>query len=233
MNIFALSCQGPLAGVTDSLIFTTRSVRSVPVLPRHALPYAPKGARIGLFGGSFDPAHEGHVHVTQHAMRRLRLDQLWWLVTPGNPLKAHGPAPLEARLARAHALMRHPRVQITPVEAQLGTRYSADTLAALKHLYPGRHFVWIMGADNLAGFHRWENWRAIMALMPVAVFARPGQQRAALGSVAARRFAAAQRPAAQAVQLAALPPPAWSFLRLPMRNISSSHLRERGDWGDM
>ncbi|MCC5955847.1 MAG: nicotinate-nucleotide adenylyltransferase [Natronohydrobacter sp.] len=200
---------------------------------RHALPYAPKGARIGLFGGSFDPAHEGHVHVTHHALRRLRLDQVWWLVTPGNPLKAHGPAPLDARLARARSLMRDPRVQITQVESLLGTRYSADTLAAIKRLYRDRHFVWIMGADNLAGFHRWENWRSIMALMPVAVFARPGQQRAALGSVAARRFAAAQRPETQAGRLTTLPPPAWSFLRLPMRNISSTHLRARGDWGGM
>ncbi len=205
----------------------------MPVLPRHALPYAPKGTRIGLFGGSFDPAHDGHVHVTHHALRRLRLDQIWWLVTPGNPLKAHGPAPLEARLSRAHALMHHPRVQITPVEARLGTRYSADTLMAMKRLYPERHFVWIMGADNLASFDRWENWRGIMALMPVAVFARPGQQRAALGSLAARRFAAAQLPEAQAGRLATLPPPAWCFLRLPLRNISSSHLRARGDWGGM
>lgn len=205
----------------------------MPVLPRHALPFAPKGARIGLFGGSFDPAHDGHVHVTHHALRRLRLDQVWWLVTPGNPLKVHGPAPLDARLARAHALMRDPRVQITPVEAQLGTRYSADTLEALKRLYPDCRFVWIMGADNLAGFHRWENWRAIMTLMPIAVFARPGQQRAALGSIAARRFAGAQLPEAQAARLVTLPPPAWSFLRLPMRNISSTHLRARGDWGGL
>lgn len=202
----------------------------MPVLPRHVLPFAPKGARIGLFGGSFDPAHEGHVHITRHALKRLHLDQIWWLVTPGNPLKAHGPAPLAERLTHARALMRHPRVTITPIELHLGTRYSADTLAAILHLYPQRDFVWIMGADNLAGLHRWENWQALMAMLPVAVLARPGQQRAALGSVAARSFQACRLPAAQAGQLAATPPPAWSFLRVPMRDISSSRLRAHGAW---
>ena len=203
----------------------------MPVLPRHALPFAPKGARIGLFGGSFDPAHDGHVHITRQALRRLRLDQIWWLVTPGNPLKAHGPAPLDARLAHAGALMQHPRVRITPIERDLGTRYSADTLAEMTRLYPQRHFVWIMGADNLAGLHRWENWRAIMGLMPVAVFARPGQQCAALGSVAARACAGARLPQADAARLVTSPPPVWTFLRLPMRDVSSSGLRARGDWG--
>ncbi len=203
----------------------------MPVLPRHALPHAPKGARIGLFGGSFDPAHDGHVHITRQALTRLRLDQVWWLVTPGNPLKAHGPAPLDARLAHARALIQHPRVHITPLERELGTRYSADTLAEVKRLYPQRHFVWIMGADNLAGLHRWENWRAIMGLMPVAVFARPGQQRAALGSVAARACAGARLPQAKAARLVESPPPVWAFLRLPMRDMSSSALRARGAWG--
>ena len=184
-----------------------------------------------MFGGSFDPAHEGHAHITRHALRRLDLDQIWWLVTPGNPLKARGPAPLAERLAHARGLMRHPRVTITPIEAALGTRYTADTLAALLRLYRGRHFVWIMGADNLAGLHRWENWRAIMAMMPVAVMARPGQQRRALGSVAARSFAADRLPAACARSLALSAPPCWCFLRLPMRDISSSDLRAQGVWG--
>lgn len=200
----------------------------MPVLPRHNLPHAPKGARIGLFGGSFDPAHEGHAHITRHALRRLALDQIWWLVTPGNPLKAHGPAPLDERLAHARGLMRHPRVTITPVEAALGTRYTADTLAALLRLYRGRHFVWIMGADNLAGLHHWESWRAIMGMMPVAVMARPGQQRRALASVAARSFAAQRLPEQRARDLAAGAPPCWCFLRLPMRDISSSELRALG-----
>ncbi len=202
----------------------------MPVLPRHALPAAPKGARIGLFGGSFDPAHEGHAHVTRHALKRLRLDLVWWLVTPGNPLKATGPAPLDTRLERARAVMRHPNVQVTEIEARLDTRFSADTLRAILELYPQRNFVWIMGADNLARFHHWENWRAIMASLPIAVMARPGQQRGALASVAARSFAKARLPAAEAASLAGRAAPAWSFVMLPMRDISSTRLRARGDW---
>ncbi len=182
---------------------------------------------IGLFGGSFDPAHHGHVHVTRHALRALGLDQVWWLVSPGNPLKAAGPAPMAQRVARAQALMRHPRVHVTALESALGTRYSADTLAQMQRLYPGRRFVWIMGADNLANFHHWENWRAILASLPVAVIARPGQVRAALASVAARSHARAR---VCPRRLARASAPAWSFLMLPMRNISSSQLRAQGRW---
>lgn len=201
----------------------------MPVLPRHRLPVAPKRAVIGLFGGSFDPAHSGHVHVTLHAMRALGLDQVWWLVSPGNPLKSTGPAPLDLRLARARALMRHPRVHITDIEAQIGTRYTADTLSHLLRLYPERRFVWVMGADNLASFHHWEDWRGILARLPVAVIARPGQVRGALSSVAARSFRGARVPARA---LAHSAPPAWSFVMLPMRDISSTQLRARGDWQD-
>lgn len=202
----------------------------MPVLPRHVLPYAPSGASIGLFGGSFDPAHDGHVHVTHHALQRLQLDQVWWLVSPGNPLKASGPAPLDARLARARKLMSHPRVQVTPIEAQLGTRYTADTLRALMHLFPDRRFVWIMGADNLAGFHRWDNWRMIIESLPIAVVSRPAQQLRALSSVAARRYAHARIPARSASLLSVAQAPAWCFLTIPLRDISSSDLRARGIW---
>lgn len=202
----------------------------MPVLLRHALPHAPHGARIGLFGGSFDPAHEGHVHVSQHALQRLQLDQLWWLVSPGNPLKARGPAPLDQRMARAQGLIQHPRVKATSVEAALGTRYTADTLAALRKLYPSQRMIWVMGADNLAQLHHWENWRAIPAMMPIAVIARPGAQRAALASVAARSLRGARLPARMAGRLPDLDPPAWCFLTIPMRKISSSELRRKGAW---
>ena len=202
----------------------------MPVLPRHALPFAPKGATIGLFGGSFDPAHAGHVQVTQHGLRLLALDQLWWLVSPGNPLKAHGPAPLEVRLAQSRRLMQHPRVQVTPVEGALGTRYTADTLRELTRRYIGRRFVWIMGADNLANFHRWENWRAIMQMLPVAVVARPGEQLRALSSVAARSYAAARLPAHDSARLGRMQAPAWCFLTVPMCDLSSSRLRAEGAW---
>ena len=202
----------------------------MPVLPRHLLPQAPRGARIGLFGGSFDPAHDGHVHVSRHALQRLKLDQLWWLVSPGNPLKAHGPAPLVRRLEHARGLMQHPRVQITSVEEALGTRYTADTLSALRSRYPSQRMVWIMGADNLAQLHHWENWCAIPAMMPLAVIARPGEKRRALASVAARSLRRVRVPAQMAARLPDLTPPAWCFLTIPMRNISSSELRRQGAW---
>lgn len=202
----------------------------MPVLPRHDLPFAPRGASVGLFGGSFDPAHEGHVHVTRHALQRLDLNRLWWLVSPGNPLKPSGPAPLQARMAQARKLMRHPRVDVTPIESQLGTRYTADTLRALLLLYPERRFVWIMGADNLAGFHHWDNWRAIMESLPIAVVARPGQQLRALSSPAARCYARARIAARSAPLLSTAQAPAWCFLTVPLRDISSSHLRAQGEW---
>lgn len=183
---------------------------------------------IGLLGGSFDPAHEGHAHITREALRRLRLDRVWWLVSPGNPLKARGPAPLVARMAAARAVMDHPRVVVTDIEARLGTRYTAETLEALQRRWPGVRFVWLMGADNLADFHRWQRWEEIAARVPIAVFARPGVGARALSGKAAQRLARwrVQAPAA----LARTRPPAWAFLQVPMRDISSSGLRAAGRW---
>jgi nicotinate-nucleotide adenylyltransferase len=203
---------------------------SMPILPRHTLPFAPKGATIGLFGGSFDPAHEGHVQLTRHSLRRLQLDQVWWLVSPGNPLKRHGPAPLPARMAQAARLMVHPKVQITPLETALGTRYTSDTLREILRLYPARRFVWIMGADNLASFHQWENWRNIMHTVPIAVVARPGARLRALSSVVARSYPASRLPARDAARLPQMTAPAWCFLTIPMQDISSSRLRAQGAW---
>ena len=139
---------------------------------RAGLPFAPPGAKIGLLGGSFDPAHEGHVHITEAALRRFGLDRIWWLVSPGNPLKAHGPAPLDQRIAWARDIMRNPRVEVTGIEATLGTRMTRDTIAGLQRLYPGVRFVWLMGADNLVQFHKWARWRDILNAVPVAVLAR-------------------------------------------------------------
>ncbi|MEO0719162.1 MAG: nicotinate-nucleotide adenylyltransferase, partial [Pseudomonadota bacterium] len=119
-------------------------------------PPAAPGLRIGLLGGSFDPPHGGHVHITHTALRTLQLDRVWWLVTPGNPLKPHGPADLKRRMAACHEMIQHPRVVITDIESRLGSRFTADTLGALKNLYPHVRFVWLMGADNLVGFHHWE-----------------------------------------------------------------------------
>ncbi|SIS65900.1 nicotinate-nucleotide adenylyltransferase [Phaeovulum vinaykumarii] len=198
---------------------------------KQGFPIALPGMRIGLLGGSFDPAHDGHVRITREALRRFGLDRVWWLVSPGNPLKAHAPAPMPLRVARARALMRHPRVEVTAIEAQLGTRFTADTLARLGALYPGVRFVWLMGADNLMGFHRWDNWRAIMAQVPVGVLARPGWQIRARLSPAARAYARARLPADAAGRLALMPPPAWCFVDLPMLDLSSSLLRARRSQG--
>ncbi|GKY87191.1 putative nicotinate-nucleotide adenylyltransferase [Sinisalibacter aestuarii] len=194
------------------------------------MPHARPGQAIGLLGGSFDPAHNGHAHITREALKRFGLDAVWWLVSPGNPLKEHGPAPLEARLARARQVMRHPRVVVTDIEAQLGTRYTAETLGALFTLYPGVHFTWLMGADNLAGFHRWERWEEIMGALPIGVLARPGDRVAARMSPAARAFRFARLPDARSRLLARSEPPAWCLVNVPMVDASSSAIRAAGCW---
>ena len=190
-----------------------------------ALPLSRPGQAIGLLGGSFDPPHAGHVHISREALRRFGLAQVWWLVSPGNPLKAHGPAPLDERMAAARTLVDHPRIEITDIEARLGTRHTAATLAALTAIAPGRRFVWLMGADNLAQFHRWQDWRTIMERVPVGVLARPGQRISARLSPAARIYAHARmRPQASHL-LGRATAPAWCFVNVPMRDISSSALR--------
>lgn len=194
------------------------------------LPHATPGLRVGLLGGSFDPAHAGHVHITHEALRRFGLDRVWWLVTPGNPLKADAPAALERRLAAARAIMRHPRVEVTDVEARLGTRYTAQTLQRLSVLYPGVRFVWLMGADNLATFHKWQNWRGIMRSVPVGVLARPGEQVRAGLSPAAKAFAHARIEDNQAAGLAMMDAPAWVMRTGPTVDQSSTAIRASGAW---
>jgi nicotinate-nucleotide adenylyltransferase len=183
---------------------------------------------IGLLGGSFDPAHDGHAHITREAMKRLHLDRVWWLVSPGNPLKARPPAPMAQRMARAREVMTDPHVVVTDLEARLGTRATADTLRRLRAIYPGVRFVWIMGADNLVQFHRWNRWRDIMAMVPVAVMARPGAGLAARLSVTARAFRASEVARPEVLGLHAAP--AWCFVNLPMHGASSSAIRARGGW---
>lgn len=193
-------------------------------------PIAIRGQRIGLLGGSFDPPHAGHVHITREALRRFGLDRVWWLASPGNPLKREGPAPMARRLAVARAMIRDPRVEVSDIEARIGTRYTAETLAVLRARYPGVRFVWLMGADNLAAFHRWDRWRTIMRQVPVGVFARPGWGLRGLHSVAARAFATARLPGLQARTLPDRAAPAWCYVTIPMQDISSSDLRARGGW---
>jgi nicotinate-nucleotide adenylyltransferase len=195
-------------------------------------PYARAGQAIGLLGGSFDPPHRGHAALTLAALRRFRLDRVWWLVSPGNPLKLQGPAPLGRRLAASRALIRHPRVAVTDLEARVGTRYTAQTLGVLHRRHPGVRFVWLMGADNLAAFHLWEDWEIIMATTPVGVVARPGMGLRALRSPAARRFAQARLPERAAALLPRVPVPAWCFIRMPMEDASSSAIRATGNWSE-
>jgi len=195
---------------------------------KNGLPYAGRGQTIGLFGGSFDPPHMGHVHVTREALKRFGLDHVWWLVSPGNPLKSRDPAPLAERMQAARAVMQHPRVEISDLEARLGTRATADTLAALQAIYPGVRFVWLMGADSLAQFHLWQDWRRIMDAVPVGVLARPGQRISARTSPVARIYAKYRISGLNSHLLARAAPPAWCFVNVPMVDLSSSAIRAAG-----
>ena len=197
---------------------------------RQGFPIATKGMVIGLLGGSFNPAHGGHRAISLFARQALALDEVWWLVSPGNPLKPDAPADMARRIAAGEAIMRHPRVKVTDLEARIGTRYTAATLTELARRYPGVRFVWLMGADNLRGFHRWERWDEIMRMVPVGVLARPGEQLRAGLSPAARRFARWRLPAAQAAGLASHRPPCWTLLSGRMLDLSSSDLRRMGLW---
>lgn len=190
------------------------------------LPFATAGLRVGLFGGSFNPAHGAHRAVSLLAMRRLRLDRVWWLVTPGNPLKDNRALPsLEARVAGARALARHPRIDVTGFEADLGVRYTYETVAYLVRRLPQVRFVWIMGADNLARFDRWQRWRAIADLVPIAVVDRMGDSLAATASPAAQALARYRIEERAAPLLAGLAPPAWVFLHGLKSPLSSTGIR--------
>lgn len=197
---------------------------------RFDYPLTGPGQVVGLLGGSFDPAHEGHAHITREALKRFGLDRVWWLVSPGNPLKPKGPAPLERRMARARQVMHHPRVDVTDIEARLGTRYTAETLARLRALYPDVRFVWLMGADNLARFHLWQDWRAIMEAVPVGVLARPGQRISARMSRASALYARYRIPGSQSQLLAQAKAPAWCFVNVAMTDASSTAIRAAGQW---
>jgi len=205
-----------------------QSLKSLPP-GRAVLPLAFPGQRIGLMGGTFNPPHEGHIVCALTALHRLKLDQLWWMVTPGNPLKSgEGLPSLEARMAASRRLARDPRIKVTGFEAVLGSPYTYATLRFVTRRLPGVHFVWVMGADNLAGFHRWQRWPDIAALMPVAVVDRPGWRLKALSSPAAGRLAKFRIPESAARQLPILPPPAWTFLSTRLSEASSTALRAAG-----
>lgn len=191
------------------------------------------GMRVGLFGGSFNPAHDGHAHVAETALRRLELDRVVWLVSPQNPLKgADETAPLEVRMASARAAARPggPAMIVSDIESRIGTAWTVDTIRALRARHPGVRFVWLMGSDNLAGFHRWRGWTDIMRSIPVAVVARPGNLLDSRTAPAARRFAGFRVAAEQARLLPALEAPAWTYLTAPLNHRSSTAIRAGRHW---
>jgi nicotinate-nucleotide adenylyltransferase len=192
------------------------------------LPPFGQGQRIGLFGGSFNPAHAGHYAVACYALKCLQLDWVWWMVSPQNPLK--NPAETrdyEKRLAQTRDIARHPRFVVTDLERQITARYTADTLLKLEGSMRRGRFVWIMGADSLATLHQWHHWTEIAESLPLAVLARPGYSLRALGSYAALRYSNAQIAAESAATLADCDPPAWTFMSMPLRAESSSAIRSK------
>lgn len=192
------------------------------------LPHAEAGNRIGIFGGSFNPPHSGHRLVAITAMKRLKLDQVWWLVTPGNPLKETTDlAPLEMRIHLTSAMADHPRMTVTAHEVVLGTPYTAETLRKICDKRPDLDFVWVMGADNLANFHRWQSWRGIMERVPVAVVDRPQASMAVLSAPMAQTYRNARIDEIDAAMLPRLKAPAWTFLHTPLDNSSSTELRQQ------
>ena len=185
------------------------------------------GMRVGLYGGSFNPAHDGHAHVAETARKRLGLDRVIWLVSPQNPLKSsRDTAPLAERMAGVRRQARDRGMVVSDVESRMGSQYTIDTVRALKARFPGVKFVWIMGADSLATFHRWRGWTQIMRELPVAVISRPWASLRSRFSPTARRFAFARRPAAQAALLPDEAAPAWVYLHGPLNFASSTALRE-------
>lgn len=182
--------------------------------------------RIGILGGTFNPAHDGHRHISLIALQRLRLQKIWWMVTPGNPLKANdGLPPLDTRAAYAEQLADHPAITVTGLEAGIQTRFTYDTLKVLTQRFPATRFVWLMGADNLAQFHRWQGWKEIAQLMPIAVIDRPGSSLATRSSVAAQALARFRVKEEDAGALSSMKAPAWTFLHGPRSDLSSTAIR--------
>lgn len=190
------------------------------------MPHVERGMAVGLFGGSFNPPHEGHLLVAEIAMRRLGLDQLWWMITPGNPLKSRSElASLSDRIAMSERMIKDPRIKVTAFEQSLSGSYTADTLAHVKARNPHIHFVWIMGADSLKSFHLWQKWQEIAATFPIAVIDRPGSTLSFLSSKMARTFQHARVDEDDVGTLWKRTPPAWTFIHGPRSTLSSTAIR--------
>jgi nicotinate-nucleotide adenylyltransferase len=194
------------------------------------MPHAERGMIVGLFGGSFNPPHQGHALVAEIAIKRLALDQLWWMVTPGNPLKSRRELlPLAERIALSERLARHPAIKVTAFERNFGTNFTANTLARVKASNPHVHFIWIMGADSLKTFHHWQRWQDIARTFPIAVIDRPGSTLSFLSSKMTKTFGFARIDEDDSRALWRKPAPAWTFIHGPRSRLSSTAIRaERG-----
>jgi len=224
-----MTCDYPLARAAAARSLSSSAgmaKRETDVTARIVMPPHAPGMRIGLFGGTFDPVHAAHRSACLLALKRLGLDRVWWLVTPGNPLKdTRGLAPLAERVIAARTLAHHPRLDVTDIEAKIGTRYSYETIAYLVRRCPHVHFVWIMGADNLRSFHRWQRWRDIAALVPIVVVDRLGPSLYATASAAGQALARVRIRESAAKTLPQRKPPAWVYLHGLKSPLSSTALR--------
>lgn len=203
----------------------------------HAARHIPEQARwrnqrVGLLGGTFNPAHDAHLHISLEAIKRLKLDRVVWLVTPGNPLKStERQVSMEKRMESAKAMARHPKIEVSDIESRLNTRFTADTLSDLRQVMPTTRFLWLMGADNMVELPKWRDWRAIMSIVPVAIFDRPHYSIKALTGRVANEFSFARIPDSKARDLADRLAPAWTFIRCPRHPLSSTRLREASKVG--
>jgi nicotinate-nucleotide adenylyltransferase len=186
------------------------------------------GRTVGLLGGSFNPAHEGHRHISLYALKHLGLDAVWWMVSPQNPLKSgKDMVPLKERMAGAVKASHHPRIVVTDIERRLHTRYTADTLEALQKHFPGTRFIWLMGGDNLRQVHRWQGWKRIFSMVPVAVFDRPPRSNSIKACPAFERFRASLQPQERSQLLKMQKPPCWTILHIPLNELSATQIREK------
>tara|TARA_Y100001934_G_scaffold278169_1_gene378740 strand:- start:1974 stop:2564 length:591 start_codon:yes stop_codon:yes gene_type:complete len=189
------------------------------------IPLVSRRQKIGLLGGSFDPAHEAHIHISKYALKYFNLDQVWWMLTPSNPLKKNNPSLINERFYHANLLINHPKIFVTKIEAELNTVYTVQTLRLIQGRLPNVKFVWLMGADNMIQFDKWMNWTEIVNRVPIGILARPDNTLAPLKSKMAKTFYSYRLKANQSRKLGNLKAPSWCYKNLPLLNVSSSQIR--------